>query len=233
MSKNNHKKCNKYHLANAFTLAEVLITLGIIGVVAAMTIPNLMTNIQGARTRTQFKKAISTLNQAVRLNIANYDWDFSNISNADCTATDNPEESNSYCALFNASLTGETFLGNLDNVNYPKFYDNWNYKFSSSGNYIAYQLQDGMIFAFQGHDGNCSKTGSRCMGFIDVNGTQLPNKQIECDDATKTKGFWQDGYEPCTVKIKAGTGDIFDIVFQDGTVVPATNAASYILNTSK
>ena len=34
---NNNKK--------AFTLAEVLITLGIIGVVAAMTIPTLMTNI--------------------------------------------------------------------------------------------------------------------------------------------------------------------------------------------
>ena len=30
-------------LQQAFTLAEVLITLGIIGIVAAMTIPNLMT----------------------------------------------------------------------------------------------------------------------------------------------------------------------------------------------
>lgn len=32
--------------AKAFTLAEVLITLGIIGVVAALTIPALMQNIQ-------------------------------------------------------------------------------------------------------------------------------------------------------------------------------------------
>ena len=30
---------------SAFTLAEVLITLGVIGVVAAMTIPTLITNI--------------------------------------------------------------------------------------------------------------------------------------------------------------------------------------------
>ncbi len=37
----------------AFTLAEVLITLGIIGVVAAMTIPTLIANIKGARIRTQ------------------------------------------------------------------------------------------------------------------------------------------------------------------------------------
>lgn len=31
---------------NAFTLAEILITLGVIGVVAAVTMPTLVTNIQ-------------------------------------------------------------------------------------------------------------------------------------------------------------------------------------------
>ena len=41
----------------AFTLAEVLITLGIIGVVAAMTIPNLMANVNGHKFRSQFKKS--------------------------------------------------------------------------------------------------------------------------------------------------------------------------------
>ena len=49
---------------NAFTLAEVLITLGIIGVVAAMTIPILMNNIQNAQYKTAYKKAYSTLSQA-------------------------------------------------------------------------------------------------------------------------------------------------------------------------
>lgn len=34
----------------AFTLAEVLITLGIIGVVAALTIPGLITNFQKRET---------------------------------------------------------------------------------------------------------------------------------------------------------------------------------------
>ena len=37
---------NKICKISAFTLAEVLITLGIIGIVAAMTIPTLMTKIQ-------------------------------------------------------------------------------------------------------------------------------------------------------------------------------------------
>ena len=38
----------------AFTLAEVLITLGIIGVVAAMTIPTLMTTFAKKRTTKDF-----------------------------------------------------------------------------------------------------------------------------------------------------------------------------------
>ena len=51
----------------AFTLAEVLITLGIIGVVAAMTIPTLMTHFQQEQTVIKLKKAISVINQAYRL----------------------------------------------------------------------------------------------------------------------------------------------------------------------
>lgn len=42
-----------------FTLAEVLITLGIIGVVAAMTIPTLIANTNGAKYRSQYKKTLS------------------------------------------------------------------------------------------------------------------------------------------------------------------------------
>jgi len=50
----------------AFTLAEVLITLGIIGVVAAMTIPNLMAKISEKRYQASYRKAYSTLNQALK-----------------------------------------------------------------------------------------------------------------------------------------------------------------------
>ena len=48
----------------AFTLAEVLITLGIIGVVAAMTIPTLMNNTQNNEFKTAYKKAYAEINQA-------------------------------------------------------------------------------------------------------------------------------------------------------------------------
>ena len=50
-----------------FTLAEVLITLGIIGVVAAMTIPNLVAHNQQKQTVVKLQKAISVMNQAYRL----------------------------------------------------------------------------------------------------------------------------------------------------------------------
>ncbi len=50
-----------------FTLAEVLITLGIIGVVAALTIPTLMTNYKAKKLRTQFLKSYSIIQQAVKL----------------------------------------------------------------------------------------------------------------------------------------------------------------------
>lgn len=47
-----------------FTLAEVLITLGIIGVIGALTIPALMSNIADAQYKTAYKKAYSAASQA-------------------------------------------------------------------------------------------------------------------------------------------------------------------------
>ena len=51
----------------AFTLAEVLITLGIIGVVAAITIPGLINNYKANKLRTQFLKSYSTIQQVFKL----------------------------------------------------------------------------------------------------------------------------------------------------------------------
>ncbi len=51
----------------AFTLAEVLITLGIIGVVAAMTLPSLILKHKKQVTATKLKKFYSTMSQAIKL----------------------------------------------------------------------------------------------------------------------------------------------------------------------
>ena len=50
-------------MKKAFTLAEVLITLGIIGVVAAITIPGLMENVRNRDLQAQLKKTYSEWNQ--------------------------------------------------------------------------------------------------------------------------------------------------------------------------
>lgn len=51
----------------AFTLAEILITLGIIGVVAAITIPTLFKKINDIVTVNKLKKSLAEVNQAYRL----------------------------------------------------------------------------------------------------------------------------------------------------------------------
>ena len=51
-----------YKNKKGFTLAEVLITLGIIGIVAAMTMPALIANHQKQVAATAVKKMYSQLN---------------------------------------------------------------------------------------------------------------------------------------------------------------------------
>ena len=73
--KNHFKSIKK-----GFTLAEVLITLGIIGVVAAITLPTLVANYQKKQTVIRLKEAYTLLNQAIKnaeLKEGNIEtWDF-------------------------------------------------------------------------------------------------------------------------------------------------------------
>lgn len=66
-----------------FTLAEVLITLGIIGVVAAMTLPALIGNYRKNVTVTRMQKFYTIMNEAVKLTSvrANETGDFSSVPN--------------------------------------------------------------------------------------------------------------------------------------------------------
>uniref|UniRef100_UPI004029013F type II secretion system protein n=1 Tax=Candidatus Scatousia sp. TaxID=3085663 RepID=UPI004029013F len=56
-----------------FTLAEVLITLGIIGVVAAMTLPALVNNNKNKELETRFRKSYSLLSQVLQ-RVVVYDY---------------------------------------------------------------------------------------------------------------------------------------------------------------
>ena len=48
----------------AFTLSEVLITLGVIGIVAAMTLPTVINRVNEQQCKVAYKKAYSTIQQA-------------------------------------------------------------------------------------------------------------------------------------------------------------------------
>ncbi len=57
-------------MKKAFTLAEVLITLAIIGIVAALTIPTLVSKNQNKQLYTQFMKTYNTYTNAFNLSVA-------------------------------------------------------------------------------------------------------------------------------------------------------------------
>ena len=68
------------HWCGAFTLAEVLITLGIIGVVAALTLPALINNYEKSVVETRMQKFYTNINAALKLSIVEngdmVDWTF-------------------------------------------------------------------------------------------------------------------------------------------------------------
>lgn len=73
-------------MKNGFTLAEVLITLGIIGVVAAMTLPALINKINDKHNIASLKKAYSLMTQAA-LNIVGENGSLANLceeNDTDC-----------------------------------------------------------------------------------------------------------------------------------------------------
>ena len=57
---------------NAFTMAEVLITLGIIGIIAAMTLPSLIHRAERKILAQQFKKSYANIQNAI--NLVQADW---------------------------------------------------------------------------------------------------------------------------------------------------------------
>lgn len=57
-------------ILSGFTLAEVLITLGIIGIIAAMTIPNLVKKWEERAIISKYKKMYSTLANAYYMAVA-------------------------------------------------------------------------------------------------------------------------------------------------------------------
>ncbi len=216
-----------------------MITIGIIGVVAAITIPLLMQNSNSKKFTTQFKKSLSTLNQAAIGAQAQYDLDYSLLTqiNDDATCKSNTLAGGQYnfCGLFNNTLAGHTYLGKYGNVKGANLFSPYNadMKSFSVENFLFFSFADGAIVAFNSNAKNCgigvgqtltteklTSNLANCIGFIYVNGPTPPNKEVQCAEGTTTISA------NTTCKVTNGSmGDIFPVVFHDGAVEPATNAS--------
>ena len=151
----------------AFTLAEVLITLGIIGVVAEMTIPTLMNNVQSQVFKTGNREAISVLNQ-VLLQINSQDDGLYGKCNSD------------HICLRNAFLPYLKYSKTCDSPNNSNCVPS-NYLVSGWENGASVVLNNGFTVVFYDYASNCSYTQSdqavtSCgEAIIDVNGSKKPN----------------------------------------------------------
>ena len=227
-----------------FTLAEVLITLGIIGVVAAMTIPTLISNTNSAKFKKKKKKTLSTMNQAALMATAQYDLDYASLT-TECSnngGAEKPDVTASMCALINGTLSGATFYQTAAHMKIPGSSEEYMINAApliADKTMKAYQLADGSVVAFDARLSSCTLApgepvtdlDSKCYGFIDVNGPTLPNKEVRCSTRA---GVVASSVGDCIVRNNASDmGDVFPVVFHDGTVEPLTDAARYVLNQSK
>lgn len=161
----------------AFTLAEVLITLVIIGVVATLTIPMILSNIQDKIYKSAFKKQYSVFSQAMQrvyldegVTYTNIDWRMMPVYLCQLQKHLKVVDSGLNCSEV---LSGNFDLTN-DNYKNKKFWHE-DYKwFDKSGKPMAVNngylyntvlLQDGSFMLF-----HCTR-----LIFVDVNGYAKPN----------------------------------------------------------
>lgn len=176
-----------------FTLAEVLITLGIIGVVAALTIPNLITNKEKTETVTKLKKEYSAIAQAVKMsevdNGTNDNWNLGTSGNAAAIRQGFDTywapylKISKYCDTYSdcGYATGDikNLIGNIYNGNANIVNNTWG---------ITVLLADGTVF-----NAACNK-----WYWIDINGPKGPNvagKDIFNFRMVYPKGFVATGYD--------------------------------------
>ena len=212
---------------SGFTLAEVLITLGIIGVVAAMTMPTLMNATNGAQYKTAYKKALSVISQAIVLNLALDDYDLGT------TTTTDTEGFSMFALLKNRTNVVRTETGTIDSYSALLGSDATSQSTGAENvadtNYTVF-FNDGIMFTFPKAAQNCTEAnaaslttkgaaGGACRGFIDVNGVKAPNRLVKCDN---------DGATEDDCQIKSPT-DVYPVIFYDQTVMPNSIPARAVL----
>lgn len=151
---------------SAFTLAEILITLGIIGVVASITIPAVINTTQDSEYRSALKKSLSTLSQAYAMVKSN------NGGSIKGMCTDN--DSTCFANLFKTTLKINSEVSGVPNTtNLPNCWNN-NDISDPPEPHICWVLNDGSVADFDMEYSDCSV--SCAVINVDVNGLKGPNK---------------------------------------------------------
>jgi len=156
-----------------FTLAEVLITLLIIGVIASIVVPGLISNTNEAEYNVGVKKAYSDLSNATKMVQTNNGGVIRvGVGN---TAQGYKDFRDDYCSVMSCTMTGTgTVL--WGGINYKQYkvqstYNPWGGVDSSA------VLSNGFLLYFHSDD-NCTNAGviNRCGEiFVDINGQKGPN----------------------------------------------------------
>jgi len=238
--------------AACFTLAETLIVLGIIGIVAAVALPTLMTNIACQKYTSQFKKTIATLSQAGLRGQSVFDLDYAaanTICDVDNAASESPLQVLSFCALFNG-ITKARYVGVLDPVHYlittpanvPAAGEDATLLDTNVTDYLAYELPEGTMVVFKKEARACTldkeimshewiARNQHCIGFVDLNGLKTPNRVVNCDEYNPIAiDLWTQCNVPSDMNHMT---DVYPVLFHDATVEPATPAGRSIIMTSK
>lgn len=158
--KNNLKMIRKIHLnSKGFTLAEVLITLGIIGIIAAMTLPTLIQKYKNQVVETRLKKFYTTFNQAIQLAEVKYGdrktW-YIDASGVEIDEEGNPIEETAQIDIW-----------------FQKYFSNFIVikKTIKTSGVIRYYLSDGSSFQFGNDD---TVLSSRAIIFFPANPDKCP-----------------------------------------------------------
>ena len=160
---------------NGFTLAEVLITLGIIGVVAAMTIPTLMTHLNHIKLQSQFKEGYSLLAQAVKMYNEDEEADHSRFIMAykfskyfkGATICTSQDKNDTHCiGRTEQDDEGHVTVTNKD-YKYTNYAKNTEYVSTNAFDDTQFYLNNGMLIIL---DMNPWGTGGNQLISIDING---------------------------------------------------------------
>ncbi|MBQ8460612.1 type II secretion system protein [bacterium] len=139
------KKNNK-----AFTLAEILITIGIIGVVSAITIPAIISHYHKREIENKLYKINSTILQGIRMVQANTDSDFSVVKSGDehDNSAGHSWESSKQVFEDNFSLGFKVVTKYPKNTLFDVYSADGSTKIGTLGYYYMVGLLDGTILEF-------------------------------------------------------------------------------------